>query len=144
VECTLIVRPPGSAPEPITHVGRYYRVENLRMTPPVPPELAPGILISGSSEAGARAAEAISATRVKYPQPPGEEALQAVNGSGPAGIRVGIITRPGADEAWEVAHRRFPEDRKGKITHKLAMQVQVSQWQKKPSRTVLHPLANAN
>src|ERR1051325_242150 len=78
-EYTLIVKALLRGEEPVTFEGRYYRVKNLRLTPAVPPELYPGILISGSSEAGARAAEAIAATRVKYPQPPGEEALQAVN-----------------------------------------------------------------
>jgi alkanesulfonate monooxygenase len=144
VEYTLILKGLLSGAEPVTVAGRYYRVENLRMTPSLPPELAPGILISGSSEAGARAAEAISATRVKYPQPPGEEALQAVNGSGPAGIRVGIITRPETDEAWDVAHRRFPEDRKGQITHKLAMQVSDSKWHQQLSRLGRHPVSDEN
>jgi alkanesulfonate monooxygenase len=144
VEYTLILKALLSGAEPVTLEGRYYRVENLRMTPALPPELAPGILISGSSEAGARAAEAISATRVKYPQPPGEEALQRVNGSGPAGIRVGIITRPKADEAWDVAHRRFPEDRKGQITHKLAMQVSDSKWHDQLSRLGRHPASEKN
>jgi alkanesulfonate monooxygenase len=144
VEYTLILKALLSGTDPVTLAGRYYRVENLRMTPSLPAELAPGIIISGSSQAGARAAEAISATRVKYPQPPGEEALQAVNGSGPAGIRVGIITRPEADEAWDVAHRRFPVDRKGQITHKLAMQVSDSNWHKQLSRLGRHTVSDTN
>lgn len=144
VEYTVILKALLSGAEPVTFEGRYYRVQNLRMTPSLPPELAPGILISGSSEAGARAAGAISATRVKYPQPAGEEALQAVNGSGPAGMRVGIITRPEADEAWDVAHRRFPEDRKGQITHKLAMQVSDSKWHKQLSRLGRSPVSDEN
>ena len=144
VEYTLIVKRLLSGTEPVTFEGRYYQVKNLRLTPAIPPELAPGILISGSSEAGARAAEAISATRVKYPQPPGEEALQAVNGSGPAGIRVGIITRPDADEAWGVAETRFPPDRKGQITHQLAMRVTDSNWHKQLSRLGAQPVSDAN
>jgi alkanesulfonate monooxygenase len=144
VEYTLIVKRLLEGGGPVTFEGRYYRVKNLGLLPTLPPELAPGILISGSSEAGARAAEAISATRVKYPQPPGEEALQAVNGSGPAGIRVGVITRPQADEAWDVANRRFPEDRKGQITHNLAMRVTDSKWHEQLSRLGEHPISDAN
>jgi alkanesulfonate monooxygenase len=143
VEYTLIVKGLLEG-GPVTFEGRYYRVKNLKLVPVVPHELAPGILISGSSEAGARAAEAISATRVKYPQPPGEEALQAVNGTGPAGIRVGVITRPQADEAWDVAHGRFPEDRKGQITHNLAMRVTDSKWHEQLSRLGEHPISDAN
>jgi alkanesulfonate monooxygenase len=144
VEFTLIVKHLLAGTGPVTFEGHYYRVKNLKLTPPVPPDLAPGILISGSSEAGARAADAIAATRVKYPQPPGDEALQAVNGSGPAGIRVGIITRPDADDAWGVAERRFPTDRKGQITHQLAMQVSDSNWHKQLSRLGGHPVSDAN
>jgi alkanesulfonate monooxygenase len=144
VEYTLIVKRLLEDGGPVTFEGRYYRVKNLKLLPVLPHELAPGILISGSSEAGARAAEAISATRVKYPQPPGEEALQALNGSGPAGIRVGIITRPQADEAWDVAQRRFPEDRKGQITHNLAMRISDSKWHEQLSRLGEHPVSDAN
>ena len=39
------------------------------MTPPLAPELFPGILMSGSSEAGLAAARAVGATAVKYPKP---------------------------------------------------------------------------
>jgi alkanesulfonate monooxygenase len=143
VEYTLIVKRLLSG-QAVTLDGRYYRVKNLKLSPPLPPDLAPGLLISGSSEAGARAAEMISATRVKYPQPPGEEELQSVNGSGPAGIRVGVITRPKADEAWDVAQTRFPVDRKGQITHNLAMRVSDSKWHQQLSRLGSHPASDAN
>ena len=143
VEYTLIVKRLLNG-QAVTVDGRYYKVKNLKLAPQLPPELAPGLLISGSSEAGARAAEMISATRVKYPQPPGEEELQSVNGSGPAGIRVGIITRPQADEAWDVAQTRFPEDRKGQITHNLAMRVSDSKWHQQLSRLGGHPVSEAN
>lgn len=144
VEYTLIVKRLLSETHPLSFDGRYYHIKNLKLTPRLPAELAPGVLISGSSEAGARAAELISATRVKYPQPPGEEALQSVNGSGPAGVRVGIITRPEADDAWDVAHARFPVDRGGQITHNLAMRVSDSNWHQQLSRLGRHPVSDAN
>ena len=114
---------------PVTVDGHYYRVTNLRMTPPVPAELVPEVLISGSSPAGLAASRTLGATAVKYPRPPGEE--QAWVGDDPAGsfgVRVGIIARDSAEEAWRVANERFPEDRRGKITHRLAMQVSDSHW----------------
>ena len=52
---------------------------------------------------------------------------------GPAGIRVGIIARDDADEAWRVAEERFPEDRKGQIAHAMAMKVSDSQWHRELS-----------
>ncbi len=45
-----------------------------------------------------------------------------------AGIRVGVIARPTDDEAWEVAHDRFPADRLGQLTHAVAMSVTDSEW----------------
>jgi alkanesulfonate monooxygenase len=143
VEYTLIVKRLLAGTERVTFEGDYYRVKNLVLTPTLPPELFPGILISGSSEAGMRAADAISATRVKYPQPPSEE-LMRVNGSGPAGIRVGVITRASADEAWAVAHNRFPEDRQGQLTHKLAMRVTDSSWHEQLSHLGEQPVSDAN
>jgi alkanesulfonate monooxygenase len=112
--------------------GRYYTVSKLKMTPPVPDELFPGIVISGSSEAGLAAATAIGATAVKYPQPPGEEEAEAADV--PRGCRVGIIARENAEDAWGVAYERFPEDRNGQITHALAMRVSDSQWHRQLSR----------
>src|SRR5207245_1526467 len=39
-----------------------------------------------------------------------------------------IIARDTEDEAWEAAHKRFPEDRKGQIAHSVAMKVSDSRW----------------
>jgi alkanesulfonate monooxygenase len=133
VEYTQIMQRLLAGTDPVSFEGNYYTVTNLRMTPPLPPELYPGILISGSSEAGLAAAEAIGATAVKYPKPPGEEQDQRLNGTVEYGVRVGIIARADEDEAWRVAHERFPEDRKGQITHKLAMKVSDSEWHKQLS-----------
>lgn len=116
--------------ETLSLAGRYYSVNNLRMTPELAPELRPGMLISGSSEAGLAAAEQIGATPVKYPERPSEEPSQKGED---AGIRVGIVTRPDAAEAWRVARARFPEDRKGQLAHKLAMKVSDSHWHRQLS-----------
>jgi alkanesulfonate monooxygenase len=115
--------------ETVTYEGRWYRVKNLRLTPALPAELMPGLLISGSSPAGLAAAEAIGALAVRYPKPAEEEERDpAPRPAGGTGIRVGIITRGSAEEAWRVAHERFPEDRKGRLTHQLAMKVSDSHW----------------
>lgn len=117
---------------PVSLEGRYYTVRNLSLSPPLPPELLPEVLISGSSPAGADAARRIGATAVRYPAPPGEEPGVA-EAEGKIGIRVGIIARETGDEAWRVALERFPEDRKGQITHSLAMRVSDSQWHRQLS-----------
>jgi alkanesulfonate monooxygenase len=114
------------AGETVTHEGRYYDVQNLRLTPEVPPELRPGLLMSGSSPAGLAAAHEVGATPVKYPKPHGEEDWAGEDVG--FGVRVGIIARSQAEEAWRVAVDRFPDTREGKIAHKLAMSVSDSHW----------------
>ncbi|MGG5818508.1 LLM class flavin-dependent oxidoreductase [Falsiroseomonas sp. HW251] len=108
--------------------GSYYGVRGLRMTPPVPEELLPGWLISGSSEAGRAAALAIGATAVEYPQPPSVAAAAPVPHGLRRGVRVGIIARPDREEAWRIAWSRFPEDRRGKVAAALAMKTSDSVW----------------
>ena len=95
--------------------GTYYAVKNLKLTPPLAPEFFPEILISGSSSAGMAAAKAIGATAIRYPQPVKFEAAEraALATWTKCGVRVGVIARDSDEEAWRVAHERFPEDRRG-------------------------------
>jgi alkanesulfonate monooxygenase len=130
VEYVTIVKELLASPDPVSFSGRYYTVSNLRMTPPLDPELFPGLLMSGSSEAGLAAGRAIGATAVKYPKPPDEEETTPETESG---MRVGIVAREDGGEAWGIALERFPEDRKGQITHKLAMKVSDSEWHRQLS-----------
>lgn len=116
---------------PVTVDGAYYKTDKLRLTPPLPAELLPEVLVSGSSPAGLAAAKALRATPVKYPHPPGEE--EPPDGT-EFGVRVGIVARDSDDAAWQVALERFPEDREGQLTHKLAMQVSDSHWHKQLSQ----------
>ncbi len=116
---------------PVTFQGAFYSATGLTLRPKLAPELFPGILASGSSEAGLAAARAIGATPVQYPEPPGQQ--QAAGGDYGCGLRIGIIARPEEEEAWEVAWQRFPEDRKGQLTHELAMKVSDSAWHQRLS-----------
>ena len=142
-EYTLIMKKLLSG-APVTFKGRYYRVENLKLSPPLPTELNPGILISGSSPAGLAAAQAIDAIAVKYPEPLDQiDTRTGADGIG-SGIRVGIISRETSNEAWLVAHERFPEDRKGQMTHALAMKVSDSQWHRQLSQLADQPPTEAS
>jgi alkanesulfonate monooxygenase len=133
IEYTTIIKLLLAGPEPVTYEGRFYRVDKLRMTPPLPPELFPGILMSGSSDAGLAAALAVDALAVQYPMPAKDcdpaSRLKGIR----AGLRVGIIAREADKDAWSVAYERFPADRKGQIAHQLAMKVSDSQWHKQIS-----------
>lgn len=112
--------------ESVTFEGAYYRVDKLKLTPALPPELFPGIFVSGSSEAGLDAARGLGATAVKYPKPADEEAVPPLGIR--FGIRVGIIGRDDETEAWTVARARFPEDRRGQMTRQLATKISDSVW----------------
>ena len=50
--------------------GKYYRVHNLKLSPQLPQELRPGIVVSGSSEAGLAAAVETNSIAIKLPQAP--------------------------------------------------------------------------
>jgi alkanesulfonate monooxygenase len=118
--------------ETVTYQGEYYAVENLKLTPALPAHLLPGILLSGSSEAGLSCCRALGATAIKYPKAPHEE-MDVLDGLEKAGIRIGIIARAEEGLAWRIAHERFPEDRKGQLAHQLVMKVSDSLWHKQLS-----------
>jgi alkanesulfonate monooxygenase len=122
--------------ETLTLEGEFYRVKNLKLTPPLKPELLPTVTLSGSSDAGAAAASRLGAIAVEYPKPVSDYEKNPITNTGPAerGIRIGIIARDDPDEAWAVARQRFPEDRKGKLKHVLAMKISDSSWHHELSR----------
>jgi alkanesulfonate monooxygenase len=117
----------------VSYEGEFYAVSNLRLTPSLPPDLFPGVFLSGSSDAGLEACRALGATAIKYPKSPKEE-TECRQGPTDSGIRVGIITRDTEEEAWTIARERFPEDRKGQLTHQVAMKVSDSVWHKQLSQ----------
>ena len=133
VEYTTIIQSLLRTADPFSFEGRYYKVTNLKLTPPLPPDLAAGVLVSGSSEPGMQAARQLGATAVEYPKPPAEYATALPANGATSGIRIGIIARSEDAAAWSVARARFPEDRKGQLTHQLAMKVSDSSWHRQLS-----------
>jgi alkanesulfonate monooxygenase len=118
----------------VTLDGDHYRVKNLKLTPKLPEELFPVVLMSGSSPAALRTAGTIGATAIRYPQDPEIEQTTVERPEGVRmGLRVGIVARDDAAAAWSEAEARFPEDRKGQIMHDLAMKTSDSQWHKQLS-----------
>jgi alkanesulfonate monooxygenase len=130
IEYVSIIKRLLQSSDPVSFEGAFYKIDKLRMTPALPPELFPGIFVSGSSEAGLAAAKAMGATAIKYPKPPGEYENTPSDGSVDPGVRVGIIARENHNDAWQVAHQRFPSDRKGQLTRQLATKVSDSEWHK--------------
>jgi len=118
---------------PLSYRGRFYQTQNLKLTPPLPRNLQPGLMVSGSSAAGAEAARVLGATCIHYPKPVADYGSPFLDDSMNFGMRVGIISRSSDREAWEIAHTRFPEDRKGKLLHQYAMKVSDSEWHRQLS-----------
>jgi len=127
VEYALLMRRLLESDQPVNFAGRFYNVRGVRLMPTLPEALRPGWLISGSSPAGRAAAVEMGAVAVEYPVPP-DAVLDSDHVPTGRGIRVGIIARADADEAWEVAHTRFPDDRRGRLSHALAMKTSDSAW----------------
>jgi alkanesulfonate monooxygenase len=136
VEYTTIIKGLLADHEPISFQGKFYRVDKLKMTPPLPKALFPGVLISGSSDAGLFAARFLEAVPILYAKPARDCASTAVNTGGHFGIRIGIMARVTGEDAWKEAHRRFPEEKKGKMVHELAMKVSDSVWHHELSRAI--------
>jgi alkanesulfonate monooxygenase len=124
VEYVSIMKCLFNEPGPVTFTGAYFEVKNLTIKPQITPELVPEVFVSGTSPAGVKAAKEIGATSISYPGTPSETISKGVQ----SGIRIGIIARDESRKAWQVAHQRFPVDRKGQLTHALARKVSDSAW----------------
>src|SRR5467141_14479 len=93
LEYTTVIQSLLRTADPASFEGRYYKVTNLKLTPPLPAELMPGVLVSGSSEAGMDAARQLKATAVEYPKPPAEYTDAPPANIAARGIRIGVIAR---------------------------------------------------
>ena len=130
VEYTTVIKLLLSTPGPVTFQGQYYHMTNVKLAPALPPGFMPGVFVSGSSDAGLAAARQLGALAVRYPKPVAEYEVSPPPDVALLGIRIGIIARADSADAWSVARARFPEDRRGQITHALAMRVSDSYWHK--------------
>jgi alkanesulfonate monooxygenase len=106
-----------------TYDGRWYSLHGVRLVPPVPAELFPEFMVSGSSTASVAAARFVGGLSMRYPEP-----TPSAPDDGAFGIRIGIVTRPERADAWRVAKRRFPADRRGEVAHAVATKVSDSLW----------------
>ncbi|MDQ7807553.1 LLM class flavin-dependent oxidoreductase [Amycolatopsis sp. A133] len=121
-----------TAGRPVSHSGAYYELDSANLTPRLAPELMPGFYVSGASEACRRVQRELGATRLSYPHE-----ISAYEGTSPlrgTGAGFGIIARETAEEAWAVAHERFPLDELGEELHEYASESAESHWHRRLSR----------
>jgi alkanesulfonate monooxygenase len=121
----------GSA-GPFSHDGQHYRIREAALSLPWDPALTPRVFVAGSSPACLRAQERLGAVRLAYPHwiEDYEEGSDALAGTG---IRLGILARDTAEDAWREAHRRFPPDPNGERIHDAAARMAQSFWHKRLS-----------
>src|SRR3989454_740850 len=129
-EYTTIIKRLLAGASPVSYEGEFYKVVNLKLSPPLDRDLLPGIFVSSSSEAGMAAAKAIGATAIEYPKPAQDYQGGIQDDALEHGIRVGIISREREAQAWEVARARLPQDPKGQVTPQLPMKSSDSPWHK--------------
>ena len=137
VEYTKIIQGLCENPRGITLDGAYYSVQNLKLNPPLPKDLQPHYMMSGSSPAGMAAANATGVTAIQYPEPATNGVIAVTDRNSTyqsTGVRVGIIARSTREEAWKIAEERFPKDRRGELTHHLAMKTSDSHWHQQLSK----------
>jgi alkanesulfonate monooxygenase len=127
-EYTMAVMKLLESDQPTTYAGTYYRLQNVKMKPPLAKALKPLVLLSGASDAGMEAARTLGAVAVRYPKPVTDYEREPLERGMKFGIRLGIIAREYKEQAWAIAYRRFPEDRKGQLTHQFAEKVSDSVW----------------
>ncbi|HEY7517513.1 MAG TPA: LLM class flavin-dependent oxidoreductase [Methylomirabilota bacterium] len=117
---------------PVTVAGRFYTVTGLVLAPPLSETPPTTFFVAGSSAAGRATACALDAVSVEYPSP-GAAAPEAAGPAPRRGVRVGIVTRADHETAWRAARARFPEDRRGRMVHTLAMKISDSSWHRRLS-----------
>lgn len=87
--------------------GRFYDLEAARLRPTLPPALIPRVFLAGSSAGAVAAARQLDVVRLASPRPV-EEYADDLSAMKNTGIRIGLLARGTAAEAWRVAAGRFP------------------------------------
>jgi alkanesulfonate monooxygenase len=119
-----------SSRRPLDFAGRHYRYDRLEMETFVDPALRPRVFVAGSSPAGRAAAAAISDVTITHPEPIDAFETGFAKELPPGlrfGIRIGLLARPTAAEAWEEARERYPVDRGGLIATRMKLKSE-SRW----------------
>jgi len=127
--------------KPLTFNGQFYNVESLQLQPwvPVESDCVGMFTISGSSPAGLAAARKLGARAIQYLRPYGDYGSSALAPTLQYGTRVGIISRPTVDQAWEVANTRFPANEVGAQLRNYFVSVSDSVWVAELGREIKVP-----
>jgi alkanesulfonate monooxygenase len=126
---------------PLTFEGKFYKIDSLLLRPfPAPnADCRPMFTMSGSSDAGMAAARKLNARAIQYLRPYSEYRNRSMPTGLKLGARIGIISRPTSERAWQVANERFPQDPVGIQMRKYFLSVSDSEWVKELGRSATLP-----
>ncbi|HEX8346501.1 MAG TPA: LLM class flavin-dependent oxidoreductase [Actinoplanes sp.] len=133
-EYVLLLRRLLGSDEPLTWDGEYYRFRNLRINTKLAEELQPRIFVPGSSSAHRRLVDQVGSVTITHPEPVdrfAENFAAAHKGTGlEMGIRVGLVARDTAEEAWAAALDGHRVDRAAKLRTLLKRESE-SDWNRR-------------
>ncbi len=112
---------------PITHAGKYYKVNGLRLFPPTPEELLPEFFFAGASDLATTIAKRVNGTQMRMLSPDLDRGVVP----GEIGIHFGIVTREREEAAWAAAEACFPEDKRGERIQALTMKNTDAVWKQR-------------
>ncbi|WP_433651519.1 LLM class flavin-dependent oxidoreductase [Micromonospora zamorensis] len=125
------------ADEPVTWNGDHYRFRNLRINTRLPEHLRPRVFVPGSSTAGQALANRVGHVTITHPEPVDRFAQSFAatrKDSGlDLGVRVGLVARPTAEEAWAVALDGHRVDRAARLRTLLKRESE-SDWNRRLAR----------
>jgi alkanesulfonate monooxygenase len=124
-----------AAPTAVSYTGKHYALDAAVVSPPADPALAPELYVSGASDDCREVARTLGVARLSYPHQ-----IDSYQGDRPldgCGVRLGVIAREDAGEAWRIAHERFPSSESGEKLHEWAVGKVESHWHLKLSRDAL-------
>jgi alkanesulfonate monooxygenase len=118
-EYVLLLRLLLATDGPVSWDGEHYRVRDLRLNCHLPEELRPRFFVAGSSDSARRLGERAGDVMITHPEPVTAFAgtyLAARKASGcDIGVRLGIIARDTAEEAWAAALQDHRVDRAARL-----------------------------
>jgi alkanesulfonate monooxygenase len=104
--------------------GKYYSSALGGLAAAVSQDMLPICFVAGSSTAARRTAAQLDVAHLTYP-------LAIESGDtepAPQAVRLGILARETAEEAWNVAEALFPPDPRGERLHRMAAKTAPSTW----------------
>lgn len=125
-ECAEVVIGLLQSSRPVTYAGEYFQLSRATVTPRLDLALLPEVFVAGTSQRCRDVQRRLGATRLTYPREIGSYAGDAALSG--AGLRMGIIARDTAEEAWRIALDRFPVYPEGEELHELAAETVSSEW----------------